>query len=217
MKFDKEALREALLLYAVTDRAWLGELTLAQQVEASLRGGATMVQLREKHLDRAAFRSEALELGALCRRCHVPFLVNDDVELALEAGADGVHVGQEDLEAGQARARLGPDRLLGVSAHTVEQALRAQRAGADYLGVGAVFPTGTKGDAGVLSLDTLRDICAAVDIPVVAIGGIGGHNIHKLAGCGVCGVAVVSALFAQPDVEAAARALRAAARKIVTR
>ena len=212
MKFDKKA----LLLYAVTDRSWLGDRSLTQQVEQSLRGGATMVQLREKRLDRTAFLSEALELKALCRRYLVPFLVNDDVELALEAGADGVHVGQEDLEAGRARARLGPDKLLGVSVHTAEQALLAQQAGADYLGVGAVFPTQTKGDAGLLTLDTLKDICACVDIPVVAIGGIGTHNIHRLAGCGICGVAVVSALYAQPDVEAAARALCAAARKVVS-
>ena len=130
MKFD----RRDLLLYAVTDRSWLGSQTLAQQVEAALRGGVTMVQLREKHLDRAAFRSEALEIQALCRRYGVPFLLNDDVELAIELQADGVHVGQEDLEAGLARAKLGPGKILGVSAHCVEEAQKAQAAGADYLG-----------------------------------------------------------------------------------
>ena len=204
MNFD----RQNLLLYAVTDRSWLGDHTLAWAVEEALKGGVTLVQLREKGLDRAAFRSEALEIQTLCRRYGVPLILNDDVDLALEIGADGVHVGQDDLECGQARAKLGPDRIIGVSAHTVEEALRAQAAGADYLGAGAVFPTGTKGDASGLPLSTLRDICAAVDIPVVAIGGIGPGNIGKLRGAGVAGVAVVSALFAQPDPYQAARMLR---------
>ena len=204
MNFD----RHSLLLYAVTDRSRLGEHTLAWAVEEALRGGATLVQLREKHLDKDDFRTEALEIQALCRRYGVPLLINDDVELALEIGADGVHVGQDDLEAGQARAKLGPDRIIGVSAHSVEEALRAQAAGADYLGAGAVFPTGTKGDASCLPLAVLRDICAAVDIPVAAIGGIGPDNIGSLRGSGVAGVAVVSALFAQPDPCRAARTLR---------
>lgn len=211
MKFD----RHSLLLYAVTDRTWLGEKTLAQQVEATLRGGATMVQLREKHLSGDALEAEAREIQALCRRYGVPFLLNDDVDLAVRIQADGVHVGQDDLEAGQARARLGPDKILGVSAHTVEQALRAQAAGADYLGVGAVFPTGTKGDAGAVSFDTLRAICAAVDIPVAAIGGIGPSNVKQLAGSGIQGAAVVSALYAQPDPEQAARVLRALLAEVV--
>ena len=204
MNFD----RHSLLLYAVTDRSRLGEHTLAWAVEEALRGGVTLVQLREKHLDKDDFRTEALEIQALCRRYGVPLLINDDVELALEIGADGVHVGQDDLEAGQARAKLGPDRIIGVSAHSVEEALRAQAAGADYLGAGAVFPTGTKGDASCLPLAVLRDICAAVDIPVAAIGGIGPDNIGSLRGSGAAGVAVVSALFAQPDPCRAARTLR---------
>ena len=180
MNFD----RHSLLLYAVTNRSRLGEHTLAWAVEEALRGGVTLVQLREKHLDKDDFRTEALEIQALCRRYGVPLLINDDVELALEIGADGVHVGQDDLEAGQARAKLGPDRIIGVSAHSVEEALRAQAAGADYLGAGAVFPTGTKGDASCLPLAVLRDICAAVDIPVAAIGGIGPDNIGRLRGVG---------------------------------
>lgn len=208
--------KQDLLLYAVTDRTWLGGHTLAWQVEQSLKGGATMVQIREKHLDRDAFRAEALELKELCRRYRVPLIVNDDVELALEIGADGVHVGQEDLEAGRARALLGPDKILGVSAHSVEEALRAQEAGADYLGAGAVFPTGTKDNVGALPYERLKDICAAVDIPVVAIGGIGTQNISRLAGSGICGVAVVSALYAQPDIQAAARTLRALAEEMVS-
>lgn len=204
MKFEKKD----LLLYAVTDRAWLGDKTLAWQVEQSLLGGVTMLQLREKHLDRAAFRAEALEVKALCRRYHVPFLINDDVELAIDVGADGVHVGQHDMDAGQVRARIGPNMILGVSARTVEQALRAQAAGADYLGVGAVFPTNTKGDAAPVSYDTLKAICAAADIPAVAIGGISVHNLKKLAGSGICGVAAVSAIYAQADVRQAAHTLR---------
>ena len=209
--------KKDLLLYAVTDRAWLGDKTLAQQVEESLKGGATMVQLREKHLDRETFKTEALELKELCRRYSVPLIINDNVELALEIGADGVHVGQEDLEAGRARALLGPDKILGVSAHSVEEALRAQEAGADYLGAGAVFPTGTKDDVSVLPYERLKDICAAVDIPVVAIGGIGTHNILQLSSSGVAGVAVVSAIYAQPDVERAARELKALAEEMVAK
>ena len=199
---------EALRLYAVTDRAWLkpGE-SLLEPVEAVLKGGATMVQLREKHLDRDHFRREALELRDLCRRYGVPFLLNDAVELAVETDADGVHVGQHDRPAAEVRAMIGPDKLLGVSAQTVEQALAAQAAGADYLGVGAVFPTGTKEDADAVSLDTLAAICRAVDIPVVAIGGITAENLPALARTGICGAAVVSALFAQADPEQAARAL----------
>ena len=198
---------QQLRLYAVTDRAWTGRQTLLEQLEDALKGGVTMVQLREKHLDRAASRTEALELQALCRQYGVPFLINDDVELAVAVNADGVHVGQHDMEAGQVREKIGPDKILGVSAQTVEQALRAQAAGADYLGVGAVFPTGTKDDADAVSYDTLKAICEAVDIPVVAIGGIGAHNVQALAGSGICGIAVVSAIYGQPDIQQAAHTL----------
>ena len=210
MNFD----RDSLLLYAVTDRAWLKGQTLAQQVEQALLGGATMVQLREKQLDLPHFRREALEIQALCRRYGVPFLINDNVDLALEIGADGVHVGQEDMEAGLVRQKLGPGKILGVSAHSPEEALRAQAAGADYLGAGAVFHTGTKTDVSTLSYDTLWDICAAVHIPVVAIGGINKDNILRLKGTGIAGAAVVSALFAQPDVQAAARHMRTLAERV---
>ena len=205
-----------LLLYAVTDRTWLAGRTLASQVAEALEGGATMIQLREKHLDHDAFLAEALEIQSLCRRRSVPFLITDDVDLAVEAGADGIHVGQHDMEAGRVRARIGPDMILGVSVQTVEQALAAQAAGADYLGVGAVFPTGTKEDADAVSYAVLRDICRAADIPVVAIGGIGAHNVGQLAGSGICGVAVVSALFAQPDVREAARTLYHLTKRMVT-
>ena len=219
MRCDKKD----LLLYGVTDRSWLGDRTLAQQVEASLRGGATMIQLREKHMDRGSILAQALELRELCGRYGVPLILNDDAELAQAAGADGVHVdavrscrlGQSDMEAGRVRALLGEDKLIGVSARTVEQALAAQAAGADYLGVGAMFPTGTKQDTRPVSYDTLKAICAAVDIPVVAIGGIGAGNVAELAGSGIAGVAVVSALYAQPDVEAATRSLRAQVERVV--
>lgn len=201
--------KNSLLLYAVTDRAWLqvGE-TLLGRVRDAIEGGATFVQLREKDLDHAAFLAEGREIGALCREMGVPFVVDDDVDLALACGADGAHVGQSDLAAGEARKKLGPDKILGVSAQTVEQALAAERAGADYLGVGAVFPTGSKADAEDVSLDTLRAICRAVSIPVVAIGGIGAHNVEQLRGSGICGVAVISAIFAAKDIRAAAAELK---------
>lgn len=201
---------EQMRLYAVTDRAWAAdEDALMAQVEAAIDGGATMVQLREKHLDGAAFLAEAERFVALCRKRGVISIINDNVEIAAKTGADGVHVGQEDLEAGQVRRLLGPDRIIGVSAHTVAEALRAQAAGADYLGTGAAFVTGTKTDAKPIPKETIRAITAAVDIPVVAIGGISRDNILELKGCGLDGVAVVSALFAQGDVKAAAQELLA--------
>ena len=209
--------KKDLLLYAVTDRAWLGDKTLSWQVEESLKGGATMIQLREKHLDHEHFLKEAKEIKELCHKYQVPFLINDDVDLAVEVDADGVHVGQHDMEAEEVRKKIGPNRILGVSAQTVEQALLAQQAGADYLGVGAVFPTGTKDDADAVSIQTLVEICHAVSIPVVAIGGIGQHNVMQLAGSGICGIAVVSAIYAQPDIQNAASTLRALAKEMVER
>ena len=206
---------ERLRLYAVTDRAWTGRQTLSEQVEAALRGGVTLVQLREKAMERDAFREEALEIKALCHRYGVPLILNDDVALALEIGADGVHVGQSDMRADDVRARVGKGMIVGVTAKTVEQALAAQAAGADYLGSGAVFGTSTKMDAKPMSLETLRSICAAVDIPVVAIGGVNRGNISRLAGTGVCGAAVVSGIFAAQDIERECRELRALAEEIV--
>ena len=208
--------KNSLLLYAVTDRAWLqpGE-SLLGRVRDAIEGGATFVQLREKDLDPAAFLAEGREIGALCREMGVPFVVDDDVDLALACGADGAHVGQSDLEAGKARAALGPDKILGVSAQTVEQALAAEAAGADYLGVGAVFSTSTKLDACDVSRETLAAICRAVKIPVVAIGGISAKNVSALAGTGIAGVAVVSALFAAEDTRAAAADLAARTRRAV--
>lgn len=211
MKCDKKD----LLLYAVTDRSWLNKETLYSQVEKALEGGATFVQLREKYLDHDTFLKEAKELKELCSRYHVPFVLDDDVELALEVGADGVHVGQNDMEAGDVRAKLGKDKIVGVSAQTVEQALLAQKRGADYLGVGAVFPTSSKDDAVEVDHETLKAICNAVDIPVIAIGGISKDNVQELSGCGICGIAVISAIFAKPDIRSAARELKEATAKMV--
>ena len=211
MRCDKKH----MLLYAVTDRAWIGTQTLYQQVEAALKGGATCVQLREKELDEAAFLQEAKELCALCRRYGVPFIVNDNVDVAQACGADGVHVGQEDMKAGEVRRRVGEDMILGVSVHTVEEARRAVRDGADYLGLGAVFPTSTKTDADQMSNETLRDICGAVEIPVLAIGGLNRDNILRLSGSGVDGVALVSAIFGAEDIEAACRELCALSEQMV--
>ena len=202
-------------LYAVTDRAWVGRQTLPEQVEAALKGGATCVQLREKELDGAAFLEEAKVLAALCRRYGVPLIINDNVEVALASGADGVHVGQDDLTVEQVRCLAGDRLIVGVSAHSVEQALAAQAGGADYLGVGAVFTTATKSDAHVLPRETLAAICRAVDIPVVAIGGIGEDNLLQLAGTGVDGAALVSAIFSAPDIEGQCRKLRALSERMV--
>ena len=211
MKCDKRH----MLLYAVTDRAWTGKQTLYEQVEAALKGGVTCVQLREKELDETAFLQEAKELCALCRRYGVPFLVNDNVEIAIACGADGIHVGQEDLAAGEVRRRVGETMILGVSVHTVEEACQAVRDGADYLGLGAVFPTSTKTDVEQMSNETLQAICDAVDVPIVAIGGINRGNILKLAGSGVDGVALVSAIFSAEDIEGACRELRAMSEEMV--
>lgn len=197
-----------LLLYAVTDRHWLNGRTLVDVVKESLDGGVTMIQLREKSLDEGKFLEEAKELQALCRERHVPFIVNDNVDIAKAMDADGVHVGQDDMETMDVRTKLGPDKIIGVSAHTVEEALLAEKQGADYLGVGAVFPTSSKSDVGEMSYETLKAICKAVSIPVVAIGGISGENVGKLAGSGICGVAVISAIYAAKDVKAAAADLK---------
>ena len=207
--------KKDLLLYAVTDRHWLNGRSLRQVVEESLDGGVTMVQLREKQLEEGAFLEEAKELQALCRQRRIPFLVNDNVDIALAMNADGVHVGQSDMEAQDVRKKLGPDKIIGVSAQTVEQALLAQAHGADYLGVGAVFPTGSKDDAVEVPFETLKAICQAVRIPVVAIGGISKANVEQLRGSGICGVAVISAIYGADDIEGAARELKEAVRATV--
>ena len=211
MNFDKNSLR----LYAVTDRAWVGRQTLCQQVEAALQGGVTCVQLREKHLDRDAFLAEAKQICALCRRYGVPFIVNDDLDVALACGADGIHVGQDDMPAAEVRRRAGRRLIVGVSAHTPEEARLAEAAGADYLGAGAVFGSATKTDASLLTPAGLQAVCAAVHIPVVAIGGVNAGNILQLQGSGAAGAAVVSGIFGAPDITAACRKLRALADTMV--
>lgn len=200
--------KKDLALYAVTDRHWLKGETLYDQVKKAIEGGATFIQLREKHLSREEFLKEAIEIKALCAEYKVPFVINDDVDLALQIDADGVHVGQSDMQAEDVRAKLGPDKIIGVSARTVEQALLAEKNGADYLGVGAVFATSSKEDAVEVGPEVLRTICEAVSIPVVAIGGITKENVIQLKGSGIAGIAVISAVFAQPDIKAAAHELR---------
>lgn len=212
MKCDKKS----LLLYGVTDRAWLGDESLYAQVEKAIRGGVTMIQLREKNLDEESFLTEALEIQNLCRNYRIPFIINDNVELAKKIDADGVHVGQGDMKVKKVREMLGEDKILGVSAQTAEQALLAEQEGADYLGVGAVFPTGSKADAEDVSFETLKEICSAVSIPVVAIGGIGAGNVAKLKDSGISGIAVISAIFAADNIEEATKGLKDLTEKAVS-
>lgn len=204
MKLDNSS----MLLYAVTDRSWLCGRDLKEQVEEAVKAGVTFVQLREKDLSFDEFLLQALEVKKVTDKYHIPFVINDNIEVALACGADGVHVGQKDMAAGDVRERIGRDRILGVSAQTVEQAAAAEKSGADYLGVGAVFSTSTKPDANEVTFETLKAICNEVSIPVVAIGGINKGNILRLSGSGADGVAVVSAIFAQPDITVAVRDLR---------
>ena len=203
MKCTEEMMR----LYAVTDRAWIGKQSLAEQVESALRGGVTCVQLREKELDEEQFLREAEEIFALCKRYRVPFFINDNVALALRCHADGVHVGQDDMDVAEVRRLVGQEMMIGVSVHTVEEACAAAAGGADYLGVGAMFATSTKTDASLVTKETLRAICDAVSIPVVAIGGISKANLLELAGTGVDGVALVSAIFSAADIATECRLL----------
>ncbi len=204
MKFD----RNTLTLYAVTDRYWLNGRTLHSVVKESLDGGVTLVQLREKDLNQTCFMEEAKDLKKLCHEYKVPLIINDNVDIALAIDADGVHVGQKDMEVRDVRLKLGPDKIIGVSAQTVEQAKLAEKQGADYLGVGAVFPTSSKEDATDVSYETLKAICEAVSIPVVAIGGITQENVSKLAGSGICGIAVISAIYAQQDIKESTKELK---------
>ncbi len=216
MKFTSEEIRASMLLYAVSDRSWLKEgQTLPQVCEEILQSGVTFLQIREKDLDAESFAAEAQELKAVCARHHIPFVVNDSVEVAMEIDADGVHVGQSDIMGRDIRAMIGPDKILGMSARTVEEAIAAQKAGADYIGVGAVFGSTTKKNARYLSVEKLREISNAVTIPVVAIGGINAHNLPELAGSGVDGVAVVSAIFAAECPGRAAETLHALSREMV--
>ncbi len=210
-----KSVKDMMLLYAVTDRYWTGRQTLTEQVEEAIKGGVTCVQLREKELDDTEFLSEANEIKKLCKRYDVPFIVNDNVDVALKCGADGIHVGQHDMKLEKVRALTGGKMIVGVSAQTVEQAKEAEKNGADYLGVGAMFSTGTKPDADDVSYETLKAICAAVSIPVVAIGGINKGNIMQLSGSGADGVALVSAIFSAEYIEKECIELKSAAKSMV--
>ena len=214
LQMTNDRIKDAMLLYAVTDRAWAKEKTLLEQIEDALIGGATCIQLREKELDYKDFLDEALLVKELCRKYSVPFIINDNVDIAIEAGADGIHVGQSDMELLKVREKTGGKMFIGVSAQTVEQALEAQKNGADYLGVGAVFPTSTKKDADAVKLETLKDICSAVEIPVVAIGGITKNNMKELKGSGIAGVALVSAIFAAKNIKAECQLLLKTAQEV---
>lgn len=200
--------RESLLLYAVTDRAWIGRQTLYEQIEDALQGGVTILQLREKNMDEQSFVKEAIEIKELCRKYGVPLIIDDNVEVALKSGADGVHVGIEDTPVAEIRKKAGSDFIIGATAKTIEQAQRAEADGADYLGVGAVFPSPTKKNAIRITAAQLKEICASVSIPAVAIGGISLENISAIAGCGMSGIAVVSAIFAADDIKSAAAKLK---------
>ena len=200
-------IRRGMLLYAVTDSAWLHGRTLASCVREALAGGATFVQLREKHMTTDELVKEARTILPICREARVPFLIDDDVEAARLVGADGVHVGQSDTACAEARRILGPDAIVGVSAQTVEQAVAAEQAGADYLGVGALIPTPTKPDAVDVTPEELARICRAVRIPVVGIGGLHLSTGDILDGTGAAGAAMVSAIFAAEDIERDTREL----------
>ncbi len=199
--------KDNMLLYVVTDRTWLGNNKLYEQVEEIVQSGATFIQLREKNLDYDSFVTEGREIRKITDRYNIPFVINDNIDVALAVGADGVHVGQKDLEARKCRELIGEDMILGVSAQTKEQALLAEKSGADYIGVGAVFETSTKTDAKPVSYDTLKEICSSVSIPVIAIGGINEDNIQKLKGSHIDGVAVISAVFAARDKKKAVKTL----------
>ena len=210
-------LKEQLLLYAVTDRTWVGRQTLLEQIEDALKGGVTLVQLREKDLEEAAFLREAIQAKELCHRYHVPLIINDNVEVALKSGADGVHVGIEDAPVAEIRKQAGKDFIIGATAKTIQQAQLAEASGADYLGVGAVFPSPTKKSAIRITNEQLNEICASVSIPTVTIGGITRDNIAQLKGSRIDGVAVVSAIFAAEDVKTAAEQLKQEVLSVVSR
>ena len=211
MKLDSSS----LLLYAITERAWLKGKTVAEAVEEAIMGGATFIQLREKNLSYEEFLKTAIDVKAVTDKYNIPFIINDNVDIAVKVGADGAHIGQSDEEIKTARERLGADKIIGLSAGTVEEAVKAEQSGADYIGVGAVFNTSTKLDAKSVSLVTLKEICNTVNIPVVAIGGISKDNAIQLSGTGIEGICVVSAIFAQDDIKAAASELLKLAKQII--
>ena len=208
--------KNMMLLYAVTNSKLVSKLPLIEQVELALKGGITCLQLREKELDEASFLAEAIEIKKMCEKYHVPFIINDNVNVAIKCGADGVHVGQSDMEVSEVRKLVGDNMIIGVSAHTVQEAKLAEAGGADYLGVGAIYQTTTKQDATYVSLNELKRICNSVKIPVVAIGGMDRNTISKLSGTGVDGVAMVSAIFAADDIEQECKKLLRLSKDMVT-
>ncbi|HAQ40971.1 MAG TPA: thiamine phosphate synthase [Clostridiales bacterium] len=212
MKLDNKS----LLLYAITDRTWLKERTLPEAVEEAILGGATFIQLREKNLSYDEFLKAAMEVKTITDKYRVPFVINDNVDVAAAVGADGAHIGQSDEEIRTAREKLGSDKIIGMSAGTVEEAVKAEQNGVDYLGVGSIFNTSTKLDARTVSIETLKKICESVSIPVIAIGGISEDNIHELAGTGIVGISVISAIFAQDDIKDAASRLFKLTKQTVT-
>jgi len=200
--------KEDMLLYGITDRAWLNGRSLSEVVEESLKGGVTILQIREKDLNEDEFLKESKKIKKLCKLYKVPLIINDNVRIAKEIDADGVHLGQGDMEITKAREILGKDKIIGITAKTVEQAVTAEKNGADYLGSGAIYATGTKADAKRLSVESLREICGSVDIPVVAIGGLTYDNIDILEGSGIDGIAVVSAIYASSNITETTRDLK---------
>lgn len=220
MKHLKEVLKlkvskESMLLYAVTDRAWLDGKSLYEQVEQSILGGITFLQLREKELDDEEFLKEAIEIKALANKYAIPFVINDNIDIALKCNADGVHVGQTDMEAGKVRKLIGDDKIIGVSVQTVEEAILAEKNGADYLGVGAMFSTSTKQDASLVTFEDLKNICSSVSIPVVAIGGINETNLSMLRGTMIDGVAIVSAIYSKKNIAQATQELHSILKEII--
>lgn len=211
MKLNKKS----LLLYAVTDRRWSDNDTFYNHIEESLEGGVTFLQLREKNLDMDSFFKEAIKVKELCTKYNVPFIINDNVEIALKSNADGIHVGQDDMDAKKVRKLIGKEKILGVSVQTVEQALFAQEQGANYLGVGAIFTTTSKDDAKNVNINTLKEICNAVNIPVVAIGGIDKDNIKQLSKTGINGIAVISAIYASKNIKNATAKLKELVEEII--
>ncbi len=207
--------KDYLLLYGVTDRTWVGKYSLLEQVDKSINGGATCIQIREKDITTQEFVKEAISIKEITTKKNIPLIINDSVEVAIQIKADGVHIGQEDMPVGEAREIIGEDMILGVSVANAEQAVEAEKKGADYLGAGAVFPTSTKDNATSVSKEELQRICDSVSIPVVAIGGICLENINKLKNTGIAGVAVVSAMYGSPNIESATRLLRSEVEKYI--
>jgi thiamine-phosphate pyrophosphorylase len=215
LKLKKDDVKKAMLLYAITDRTWLGNNSLYEQVEDAIKGGATFIQLREKNLSYEKFLEEAKKIKEITDKYGVPFVINDNVEIAKEIDADGVHVGQSDTEAKRAREILGKDKIIGISAGNLKEAIDAEKNGADYIGIGAIFHTDTKSDATSVTFEEAKEITGKVNIPVVAIGGINSENILSLKGTGVDGVAVISAIFSHENIYDATHKLRKLAEELI--